>query len=952
LFGVGVLWGAQGCGLAADDETPANLGAQCMPSAEWRIDYSGAAVSEVGIEPGSPFCTDSGSVCLTNHFQGRVSCPYGQDAPSTSVVVGSLEEGNEEMVTHTEHCSVPDSPGDLIQVPVKPQLQARTPDKAVYCSCRCAGPDPDADYCECGSGYTCQGLIDDLGFNSSTAGAYCVKNGTAISNPTTIPQTPCNYDDKDCGDQVTVSVSGVGEVQPQTPSASFVDRINVSGPAKLDLLLVVDNSPGMLDKQRLFSESLPRLLQGLSSPPCADAAGAIVASSSSQGCPEGSAPKYPSIKDINVGVISSSLGGFGSTSGVCSNSAESDQKEDMGHLLGSLPRGQAAVQGNAALDATGFLGWRGEGDAAAFSSALQSLVQSAGDAGCGYEATLESFYRFLVDPEPYLSLAQVSCAAGGTDINCRAPEGIDQTVLDQRAAFLRPDSLVAVMVLSDENDCSVKASGQAWFVAQDGPNSPMWRPSAICETDPNNACCYSCGQTPPANCAADPICGDPNNTRETTDFYLNDAGERDTLVDPSALRCFHQKQRFGVDFLYPVQRYSNALAQRELCVTRNDLSAANCGSGRIIDNPLYTIPENATVTLTRDSNMVFFSAVVGVPWQDIARDPSDAVALSYKTLAELEVDQVWPLILGDGVSPGDPLMQESIAPRMGTNPVIIAPLAPPDSIDAWTNPINGHEWTNTLRDGLQPACAYPFATPLDCTTALPGTCDCIGVDVEQDNRAQCQAPDGSYGATQYAAVAYPGIRQLQVAKDYGAMTGNSVVGSICPRNISDATADDYGYYPAMDALVSTLAEGNGPRCLPRPLPVAVTGETQCLMVSVDPSGNDCDCGRVGREELPAGTSRAWIDTALQQNGVCSGANCSSLCACVIPQLEGAERQDCENNTVVSSGDGWCYIDATVGVDIGSPDLVNRCPVTAKRMLRFVGEGSPESGSTTFINCSN
>jgi hypothetical protein len=296
-------------------------------------------------------------------------------------------------------------------------------------------------------------------------------------------------------------------------------------------------------------------------------------------------------------------------------------------------------------------------------------------------------------------------------------------------------------------------------------------------------------------------------------------------------------------------------------------------------------------------------------------------------------------------------MQESIEPRMGTTPVINALLAPPDSLDPWTNPINGHEWTNTLRDGLQPACAYPLATPLDCTTAPAGTCDCTGVGAEQDGRAQCQAPDCSYGTTQYAAVAYPGIRQLQVAKEYGAATTNSLVASICPRNVSDATAPDYGYYPAMDDLLIQLAEQTGPRCLPRALPVAPTGETQCLIVAVEPPGTDCDCARAGRTALPAGTSRAWIDTALQQGGVCNGASCSSLCACVIPQLEGAERQDCENNTIVSGGDGWCYIDATVGVDIGSPDLVSRCPSAAKRMLRFVGDGFPQSGATTLINCS-
>lgn len=946
-LGVGIvlLGMLQGCGIVGDD-TPSDLGDPCVPNAEWRVDYSGAAVSEVGVDPNSPFCTEAGSVCLTNHFRGRVACPYGQNAPPNS----TLAPGENALalgVTHAEHCSIP-SQDDLIQVPVEPQLHARSPEKSVYCSCRCAGPDPNGDYCECGDGFVCQDLIDNLGFNAGSAGSYCVKSGTEVNNPTTIPLTPCRYDDQDCGDEV--SVSGLpADVSPQSPRTSFVDRINAGVAAKLDLLLVVDNSPGMLDKQRLFAESIPRLIEGLTHPPCIDAASNVIAQSSAGGCPADSAPQFAAITDLNVGVITSSMGSVGATSGTCNNSVESAQREDMAHLLGSLPRGVAAVAGNALLDAAGFLSWRSEGDAAAFSSVAQELVMSAGDLGCPYEGTLESWYRFLIDPEPYLQLAPVSCGAGGTDTNCRAPNGLDQTVLDQRAAFLRPDSFVSVVVLSDENDCSVKASGQAWYVLQDNDSSPMWRAAEFCEEDPNNACCYSCGQTPPAGCAAAVNCGDANNTREPSDYYVDVEGLRDTLADPSTLRCFQQKRRFGVDFLYPTQRYSNALAQRELCVTRNDLSTADCGSGRILPNPLYW-SNDGDVAVDRDPSQVFLSAVVGVPWQDIVRDPIAGV-LTYKTFAELQADQVWPLILGDGITPGDPLMQESVQARLGTSPVVGAPLAAPNSADPWTNPINGHEWTNTLGDGLQIACAYPLPAPIDCTIALPGTCDCTGVDAEQDNRPQCQAADGSYGTSQHAGVAYPGLRQLQVAKEYGTLTTNALVASICPRNASDPSASDFGYQSAMDALVRSVGEQNGPRCLPRPLPVNNSEGASCLLVSVAPSGNDCDCDRPGRAELPAGVSRNWIDEALQQNGICSGSTCASLCACAIPQLEGDELQGCQN-IPASTGDGWCYVDTTGDLEIGSPDLVSRCPSTAKRMLRFSGASLPESEATVLINCSS
>ena len=48
-------------------------------------------------------------------------------------------------------------------------------------------------------------------------------------------------------------------------------------------------------------------------------------------------------------------------------------------------------------------------------------------------------------------------------------------------------------------------------------------------------------------------------------------------------------------------------------------------------------------------------------------------------------------------------------------------------------------------------------------------------------------------------------------------------------------------------------------------------------------------------------------------------------------------------------DGWCYVDAQS--NIGNPEIVASCPATEQRILRFVGEGAPRSGSTVFITCS-
>jgi hypothetical protein len=77
-------------------------------------------------------------------------------------------------------------------VSVKPQLVERTaaasPDHGgdnvhdtVYCSCRCGGPDANAKYCDCPSGFECKKLVDDLGFGSvGLAGSYCIRSGSAF----------------------------------------------------------------------------------------------------------------------------------------------------------------------------------------------------------------------------------------------------------------------------------------------------------------------------------------------------------------------------------------------------------------------------------------------------------------------------------------------------------------------------------------------------------------------------------------------------------------------------------------------------------------------------------------------------------------------------------------------------------------------------------------------------
>jgi hypothetical protein len=169
------------------------IGDPCLPEDEYQLYFSGYAVTEVNLESRSFQCETR--LCLVNHFQGRVSCPYGQGGPDPSK-------------PDEQQCHVPGTTGSetVIQVAVNPQYSKRMRNEAVYCSCRCAGADPEGRYCKCPTGFQCVKLLDyveRLG-SKELAGSYCVKDGTAYTEGTDVLPA-CTVDDEsknppgDCG---------------------------------------------------------------------------------------------------------------------------------------------------------------------------------------------------------------------------------------------------------------------------------------------------------------------------------------------------------------------------------------------------------------------------------------------------------------------------------------------------------------------------------------------------------------------------------------------------------------------------------------------------------------------------------------------------------------------------------------------------------------------------------
>lgn len=703
------------------------------------------------------------------------------------------------------------------------------------------------------------------------------------------------------------------------------ERIRQSSVDKIDLLFMIDNSGSMADKQEVLAEAVPDLLDRLVNPACVRLEGGQewpVEKLPDGSCPDGAEYEFEPIKDIHIGVISSSLGGNGSSQ--C-KTTDSPTNDDKGHLLARKRDGSTvatyADKGFLQWDPDGKLDPKGFTDQAELSNLFKDMVVGVDQMGCGFEQPLEAVYRFLVDPEPYDRIELTTAKPIRATL-----VGVDEKLLRQRQDFLRPDSLVAIISLTDENDCSMVAEGHGYHVL--GGN--FYRARSACKENPNDVCCASCGSPDQEGClpaSSDPEC-------QIGGGYLRDTEH------PLNLRCFEQKRHYGYDFLHPTKRYIDALTQP---VVPNR-------QGEMVQNPLFSdlqCEDGTACKSERDPSLLYWAMIVGVPWQDIARDPTD-LSKGYMGAEELAAADRWSVILGDPsasppVLPLDPLMIESIDPRTGENPITGDVLVAPDASQApprYANPINGHERLVPDRDDLQYACIFDLKEP------RPNQ-DVLGEDCYQSTAAQnplCQDANGEFGLLQYAAKAYPGTRHLEVAKGLGEQ---AVVASICPANLQDPTAPDYGYRPAIGAIVERLKKSLRTRCLPRPLEPNVCvpkddpsyGQVPCLILEVRnlDEGESCTCDMPGRA-VP------------NEQAISEDVRNAGDCVCEITQLTGDDRTECASEVDASKIDaaGWCYVDPAQ--EIGNPEIVAKCPATEERLIRFINEGNAQKDALVFITC--
>ncbi len=396
-----------------------------------------------------------------------------------------------------------------------------------------------------------------------------------------------------------------------------------------------------------------------------------------------------------------------------------------------------------------------------------------------------------------------------------------------------------------------------------------------------------------------------------------------------------------------------------------------------------------------DNSAVFLAGIVGVPWQDIGTTASGS--LVYVPVTDpawtssgsgTSPDNppsgpkgggIWEMIYGDDnalIAPADVHMVESVAPRPGL---------PGPTAAANADPFNGHEY-NTAREDLEYACIYSLPTPHNC--ACVGSTNYASCKYQNPNDC-CDAsypadgaggPGADYdkplcnGTSQVAAKGYPGLREIDVLHDYATSDaattkGNSIVASICPRDLSSSsTSPGYGYNPAVAALINRLKEKLKGSCLPRPLTVNADGTLPCVVVEVVPqdkvtTGMSCHdfCTQAGRDVIgqpgsstnpndgsPGPLIQAAVIDQMKRSNICDYTGqpaCSSMCMCELAQESGANLTICQNNNDGSENlipPGYCYVDPANGAGTNT-DIVAKCPAASQRILRFAGN-NPTGGS--------
>jgi hypothetical protein len=191
--------------------------------------------------------------------------------------------------------------------------------------------------------------------------------------------------------------------------------------APVDLLFVIDNSNSMTEEQASLAEQIPRIVSTLVDPPDRDRDGE---------------PDWLPVTDMHVGVVTTDMGTGGFRVPTC---VEPNFGDD-GILR---TEGNTAIAGCMATYPP-FLSFGLGADPMAFATDV-TCVARMGTGGCGFEQQLDAMLKAVTPSTSGITFVMGTVGHGDRE----------------NVGFVRRNSLLAVIMLTDEEDCS--ASDPALF---------------------------------------------------------------------------------------------------------------------------------------------------------------------------------------------------------------------------------------------------------------------------------------------------------------------------------------------------------------------------------------------------------------------------------------------------------------------------------------------------------
>ena len=254
-------------------------------------------------------------------------------------------------------------------------------------------------------------------------------DGDADTDSDTDVDSDADPDVADSDLDVPETDSGVADTDPDIADADrdVSDADTGTPPLVVDLLFVIDNSNTMADVQVMLAEFGSSMIQELISP---------------SEYPPGSGRRPPAVEDLHVGVVSTDLGAGGHFHSTCRSASGDDG------VLQNIGRRPGCSEGYSALDCRRVsCPWLSHSTERPDDETSEtepiwddfSCIVALGASGCGFEQPLEAMDLALVDRS-----------------RPRQPN----------SGFLRDDSILGLVFLTDEDDCS--AINPTLFFTEEG----------------------------------------------------------------------------------------------------------------------------------------------------------------------------------------------------------------------------------------------------------------------------------------------------------------------------------------------------------------------------------------------------------------------------------------------------------------------------------------------------